>query len=321
MTAPSPLATAPSLNGWRSKVVGFRYSLSYVMLFEAKFKALDDPRPFQPDRATTELVPPVSEVPDGYDVVVVRHEPLAAAIPVIQRLPRLLRYAPRQLQHFYTDLRGPEGPFSAMSSKTRSTLVRKVRNFEKHSGGEISWRICRTPEEMIEYHQIARQIARKTYQERLFDAGLPDTDAFRNDMLELARRDQVRGFLLFHDSTPVAYLYTPAPDGFLVYEYLGYDPAFASHSPGTVLQYLALKALHEEGRFPMYYWGYGFTQTKQIFSTAHVLAADIFYFRPTARNTAAVRLHQATDRFSELAGSALDRVGLKQKINQWLKRG
>ena len=44
-------------------------------------------------------------------------------------------------------------------------------------------------------------------------------------MVELARRDLVRGFILFHGDNPIAYLYTPAPDGFLVYEYLGYDPA------------------------------------------------------------------------------------------------
>lgn len=81
-----------------------------------------------------------------------------------------------------------------------------------------------------------------------------------------------------------------------------------------------MKALCEEGRFPLYYWGYGYTQTKQIFSTGHMLAADIFYFRPTFRNYAAVWLHYATDRFSENAGAFLDRLGLKDKINRWLKK-
>lgn len=311
-----------ALEGWKPKVIGFRYSLSYVKLFEIKFKALEDPRPFNPDRQPVDEVDvPVLEVPAGRDVVTIRHQPLVTEIPVIKRLPGMLRYAPRQLLHFYTDLRRrPDGVFGAMSSKTRSTVVRKVRNYEKFCEGDIRWRMYKTPDEMLVYHQQAREIARKTYQERLFDAGIPDNAPFRTEMLELARRDLVRGFLLFHADNPVAYLYTPAPDGFLVYEYLGYDPAYARHSPGTVLQYLALKALYEEERFPLYYWDYGFSQTKQIFSTGHFLAADIYYFRPTIRNYAAVWLHHSTDRLSETAGALFDRVGLKQRINRWLKK-
>jgi hypothetical protein len=172
---------------------------------------------------------------------------------------------------------------------------------------------------MPAFQQHARKVAGKTYQERLFDAGIPDSASFRNEMLELARRDLVRAFLLFHGDEPVAYLYTPAPDGFPVYEYLGYDPAYARHSPGTVLQYLALQTLYEEGRFPLYYWDYGYSQTKQIFSTGRLLAADIYYFRPTVWNYAAVWLHFLTDRLSEMVGMLLDRVGLKQRVNRWLK--
>jgi hypothetical protein len=316
------MSGVPPLEGWKAKVIGFRYSLSYVKLFEVRFNALEDPRPFAPDRqAVQELDAPAPEVPDRYDVIAVRHQPLASEIPVIKRVPGMLRYAPRQLLHFYTDLRrGPGDPLGAMSSKTRSTIVRKVRNYEKFCGGALRWRMYKTPDEMLEYHERAREIARKTYQERLFDAGLPDTPAFHAQMMELARRDLVRGSLLFHGDEPIAYLYTPAPDGFLVYEYLGYDPAYARHSPGTVLQYLALKALCEEGRFPLYYWGYGYSQTKQVFSTGRFLAADIYYFRPTFRNYVAVWSHYYTDRLSENVGALLDRVGLKHRINRWLKQ-
>ncbi len=312
----------PSTNGWRSDVVRLRYSLSYLKLFEIRFTALRDTQPFDPNRPpTTQFEAPVERVPDQYDVVVARQRVLSARIPVIQRLPGFLRYAPRQMFHYYTDLQGgAEHAFRAMSAKTRSTLVRKVRNYEKFCGGEISWRTYATPPEMAEFHRQAREIARMTYQERLFESGLPDTEGFRRDMMELANRDLVRGFLLFHGQKAIAYLYTPAPDGFLVYDYLGYDPAYAQHSPGTVLQYLALRALYAEGRFPLYYWGDGYSQTKQIFSTGQVLAADIYYFRPTLSNYLAVWLHYGTDRFSENVGAMLNRVKLKDLVKRWLKK-
>jgi hypothetical protein len=173
---------------------------------------------------------------------------------------------------------------------------------------------------MREFQALAAELARKTYQSRLFDSGLPDTDAFRSGMLDLAARDLVRGFLLFHGDLPIAYLYTPAPDGFLVYDYLGYDSAYAEHSPGTVLQYLALEALYAERRFPIYYWSYGYSQTKKVFSTREVLGADLFYVRPTLRNRFAVYLHYGIDRLALSAGNVLSRLRLKQSIKRWLKR-
>jgi hypothetical protein len=306
---------------WKSKTVSLRYSLSYVKLFELQFKALEDPRSFNPDLPqVVDVEPPQKEVPAGYDVTVQRYQLLAAPIPVIRRFPKMLRYAPRQMLHFYTDMRDPKQAFQGMSSKTRATVMRKVRSYREFCGGDIRWAMYKAPEEMLVYHRLAREVARKTYQERLFDSGLPDTEEFRGNMLDLAGRDLARGFLLFHGDRPVAYLYTPAPDGFLIYDYLGYDPEYANHSPGTVLQYLALAALHAEQRFPLYYWGFGQSQTKKIFSTGQVLGADIYYFRPTVRNQLAVRLHYATDRFSERLGEWLERLNVKQSIKRWLKR-
>lgn len=307
---------------WNTQKVHLRYSLSYLKLFEWGFRALVDPSPFDPQRPMVSGVePPVTEVPTGYDAVVQRHQPLSGNIAVIQRLPGLLCYAPRQLLHFYTDLTGgPEQAFSTMSSKTRSTVLRKVRRYKEFCASEIRWAAYQSPNEMLHFHELAREVARKTYQERLFDSGIPNTEAFRTYMLELARRDSVRGFVLFHGDRPIAYLYTPAPDGYLVYDYLGYDPEYADHSPGTVLQYLALEALYAERRFPLYYWGYGYSQTKHIFSSGQMLAADIYYFRPTLRNWFAVRLHYSIDRFSEGMGSLLNRFSLKQTIKRYLKR-
>lgn len=307
---------------WLAKPMRLRCSASYVRLFEIHFKALEDTRPFNLDRApVTTLDPPFDAVPPEYDVVVLRHQVLENKIPVLRWQNGMLRYAPNQFTHFFTDLRGgADAAFRGMSSKTRSTLARKVRKFADFSGGQIDWRVYQTPDDMETFHGIAREVARKTYQERLFDSGLPESEAFRREMLDLASRDQVRGFVLFHSERPVAYLYTPAPEGLLVYDYLGYDPEFARWSPGSVLQYLALEQICAEQKFPLYCWGFGYSQTKEIFSTRQLLAADVYYFRPTVRNLTAVTLHHAVERTSATVGSILDRLNLKRTIKRWLKR-
>jgi CelD/BcsL family acetyltransferase involved in cellulose biosynthesis len=320
----TPTVAAPpgTINAFRPKTIGLRCSLSYVKLFEFKFKALEDVRPFDPARAPHDASQPwLEKVPTGYEVVVARNEILPDQMPVVQTFGEVLRYAPRQLKHYYTDMTGgAAAAFQGMSAKTRSTITRKVRAYKQFCGGEIRLEVYRTPEELETYFQLARELSRRTYQERLFESGLPETEEFRHTALDLARRDAVRAFLLFDKDKPVAYLYTPAPDGFLVYDYVGYDPAYASHSPGTVLQYLAFEQLYAEQKFPLYYWGYGYSQTKKIFSTGEVLGADIFYFRATFRNRFAVGVHRSADRFSEWAGAILQRWNLKQSIKRLLKK-
>jgi hypothetical protein len=70
-----------------------------------------------------------------------------------------------------------------------------------------------------------------TYQERLLDAGLPAGPEALERMRALARRDQMRGWLLFVDARPISYLYAPAEGDTLIYAFLGYDPEFAELSP------------------------------------------------------------------------------------------
>jgi CelD/BcsL family acetyltransferase involved in cellulose biosynthesis len=283
---------------------------------------LIDPNAFDPAKPPVANVdPPAAEVPAGFDVMIHRHQILESPIPVIRRFPTLISYAPRQLLHFYTDLRGgSDCAFKQMSSKSRSTITRKVRSYREFSGGDIRWTIYKTPDELQTFTRLALSVARKTYQERLFGAGLPDTKEFHRDMMELARRDSVRAFLLFHGDKPIAYLYLPALDDILIYDYLGYDPEYIEHSPGTVLQYLALESLYAEQRFRLYYWGFGYSQTKKIFSSGHVLAADVYYFKPTLRNSFALHLHYRMDRFSEAVGQRLERLKLKETLKRWLKK-
>src|SRR5439155_2345862 len=115
------------------------------------------------------------------------------------------------------------------SAKSRSTLRRKVRRFTAAPGARL--REYRAPQEMDEFFRLARALSRKTYQEALYDKGLPASDGFRQRLLAMAGEDGVRGYILFLHDRPIAYLYCPAHDGVLLYENLGYDPEAAALSP------------------------------------------------------------------------------------------
>jgi CelD/BcsL family acetyltransferase involved in cellulose biosynthesis len=208
---------------------------------------------------------------------------------------------------------------ATLSSKTRSTLKRKVKKFGEASGGLLDCRVYATAEEISEFHRLARAVAAETYQEKLFDGAIPSGDKFRNQMLKLASEGRIRGFLLFLREEPVSYLYLPAEGGVLEYSYLGYRPTVSDLSPGTVLLYLALEQLFSEHCFEKFDFSYGLSQTKEVFCTDKSLRADIHYFRTSIKNMLGVIAHAATDSFSAGSGRIMDRLGLRRRIRKLLR--
>jgi CelD/BcsL family acetyltransferase involved in cellulose biosynthesis len=185
----------------------------------------------------------------------------------------------------YADLGlGWDAYLATFSAKTRSSLKRKTRKLAEHCGGSLDLRAYRTPAEIADFYCEARAVSALTYQERLLDAGLPDA---LDEMQALAERDQVRGFLLFAHGRAIAYLYAPGAGHALRYEHLGYDPAFADWSPGSVLQLEAMRTLMGEGRFGWFDFTEGDGQHKRTFATGSIPSVDLLLLRPTVANLAA----------------------------------
>lgn len=185
----------------------------------------------------------------------------------------------------YADLKlSFEAYLATFSAKSRSGLRRKKRKLVDRCGGALDVRLHRTVDEAAAFHREARALSALTYQERLLDAGLP-ADAL-DEMQALASEDRMRGWLLFVDGRPVSYLYAPADGSTLRYAYLGYDPAFADLSVGTVLQLEAMRMLMEEGRFRWFDFTEGDGQHKRQFATGAIDSVDLLLLRPTIGNLA-----------------------------------
>ncbi|WP_284734562.1 GNAT family N-acetyltransferase [Sphingosinicella terrae] len=175
---------------------------------------------------------------------------------------------------------------AGFSAKSRSTLKRKLRKLAEQSGGSLDLRVYRRPDELEEFHRQARALSALTYQERRLGAGLPDGEAAVAEMQSLARRDQVRAWLLFVDRRPVSYLYAPAEGETLIYAHLGYDPGFAAFSPGTVLQLEAMRLLMDEHRFRLFDFTEGDGQHKRQFATDSLDCVDLLLLRRNPTNLA-----------------------------------
>ena len=204
---------------------------------------------------------------------------------IIARHPGCIAGAQEEFRRHYIAMDGGFDAYLAgFSGKTRSTLRRKARKFAKADGGALDVRRYASADDVARFLDLALPLSARTYQARLLDAGLPDSEDARAAMLARAERDAMRCFLLFLHGVPVAYLALPVEGRTLVYAHLGYDPAHADLSPGTVLQMEALRMLFAEERFRFFDFTQGEGAHKALFGTHSVACCSFVLLRRTLAN-------------------------------------
>ncbi|MGG7054713.1 GNAT family N-acetyltransferase [Nitrosomonas sp. ANs5] len=306
---------------WIKQPIDFISRLGEIKLFSRRLNACVLRTHFTELPAQAEIPP---ELPAWFaqaiDVAIMRSHPLAAPLSVLGILPQAIRYVPASYQRYWVALDGGfESYLKKFSAKSRNTLMRKIRKFAEFSGGEIDWREYRQPAQMQVFHQLAMEVSRKTYQERLLDCGLPSDQPFQAHMLALAAEDRVRGYILFYQQKPIAYIYCPIHAGVVLYEYVGHDPEYQRWSPGTLLQYFALQSLFAADDVKIFDFTEGEGAHKAFFATHAQYCADIYYFRRNLRNLASVLLHAGIGAASSGIVRLLDKLRLKAYIKKMLR--
>ena len=311
------------MSSWQVRNVPFKFQLSDWTLFRVSISLqrrsiglaeAEDPAAI--------AIPGQDQLVPGSQGFALQRLPINEALPRLARSGPFLRYVPLQYQHCYIDLSTSFEEYQKkFSSKTRSTINRKIRKYTEHCGGTLKWHSYRTPDEVPAFFQLARTVSKLTYQEKLLDAGLPDTPAFMDRASVLAASGQLRAYVLFDGERPVSYLYCPVQDGVAVYAYLGYDPSYMHLSVGTVLQWLALEEMFNEGGLRYFDFTEGQSDHKRLFATHQRRCAHLFLVRATLRNAAIVRSHALMDRFSVWTGAMLDRYGVKAKVRRLIRHG
>ena len=309
-------------DGWRREKIQLRFDAGELPLFHVGLSALvsEDRLNLSAAAVPPQLMPAAAFPPDVE--VIVRHSwPVAAGVPTLAVRGGTLRYVLDRYCRFYVDLSGTMEEYwrGSLSAKSRSTIGRKVRRFADFSGGAIDWREFRTAPEIEEFRQLASAVSARTYQERLHGTGLPQSTDFVARLAEWAARDRVRGYILFHQGRPIAYLLCPARGDVLCAQYLGYDPAFRSCSPGTVLQYVVLERLFSDGRFALFDFTKGEGQHKEVFASHGISCADLYDFRLSARTAVVVALHVGISATVRVGGDVMHSVGLRSRARRMVR--
>lgn len=313
--------SGPIDTGWQRRRVPLTFQISYRTLgaihlsLTCRSASLGE-QPLAPGE-----LPPLPPAGDsGTCGYLLQSQPIAGALPILRRQGGKLVYVPRQYPRYFVDLNGEyEAYLARFSAKSRATLKRKLRKFAELSGGRIDWHSYRTPEEIAEFFCLAAPLSRKTYQERILGSGLHRGPEFEAAAARLAAEDRLRAYLLFLHDRPIAYLFCPIDNGVLIYDRLGYDPEYASASPGTVLQLLVIEALFKEGSHRLFDFTEGEGQHKEFFSTGSRTCADIFIVERRARVLAAILAHRVFSQLVAGLGDAATRLGVRARIRRLLR--
>lgn len=303
---------------WKPFTFGLTFRLGIISIGSVAFRAIQpEVHPFKlPPHPDFDLIP-LSALDDGIEAIILRSHPIQKPLERLSVQHGAMCYVPSTYRHHYVDLSGTFQEYlGKFTSKTRSSLQRKVRKLKQEG---VEYQEFRTADELLRFYPLARKVSLKTYQENLLKNGLPDTPAFQTELRSRGEHDTARAFLLLKGDRPIAYLYSPAENGVLIYEHLGYDPEFRLASPGTVLQYLALESLFDEQRFAIFDFEEGEGQHKQMFATDSIECADIFLFAPSLRAKVLVRAHLILNASVRAAMRIAERTRLKGRLKRLVK--
>jgi hypothetical protein len=251
------------------------------------------------------------------DVLVVRPQPIAEAMPVVTLLPHAVRYAPMQYRRSYTDLGGSFDDYlKKFSAKTRKGIQRSIRHYNEHVKDENPIRRFEGEAGIIEFQRLAREVAKKTYQEKLTGGGLPAGDDYLAQMRRLASDGRARGYVLMHGDRPVSYVYLIANLGVMNFESTGYDTEYKDFSPGRCLLYSVHKDLFDEHQYPLFDYGEQEGPHKELFGTHHTLVAHVFYFMRRPRPLSVVAAQAGLNYVGTEVKSALAKYEIEERARK-----
>ena len=276
---------------WEIRCEPLLFQFGRIRLGEVSFTALtllSNPFVLGPDFA----VPLDEALAKGCRGIVIPALPAAQHYAVVGFDRGAVRYTARCGNRYVVDLQGHFGQYlSKFSRKSRGNLRRAVKKFTGGDDGEADLREYRSPLEIIEFRDFAVAISQASYKSDIA-LGFQGGESFARQLELDAAAGRVRGYVLMSEGQPAAYVFCRIDHDVIVYKHIGYDERFAQSSPGTVLLYLMLQRLFNEGEFRLLdFDGTEYYAYKEFFATRAISCARMFWFPPRPAEIALFGAH------------------------------
>ncbi len=225
-------------------------------------------------------------------------------------------------KHFYVETTGSfESYLKTKKKKTVATLKRKLRKIAATNTNSKTFTVYTSPDEFEDFFKLAIPISEKSYQQRLFNQGLPTTKKFKDKIVAKSKNGQIIGYILRVNNIPAAYNLCPIyGECKVLYDYTGYDAKFSQYSPGTILQFLIIEDLFKRNNIKYYDLCTGEGEHKKIFATNYICCANIYCFRFKIKLLVIFIIKKILSFFSSIIVKILTIFDLKKKIKKIIRR-
>jgi hypothetical protein len=246
----------------------------------------------------------------------------ALAAPANGRTPAVQLRLGGEFEHQFIRMPTTFADYVAqLGSRSRQSVLYSQRRLRKDMAGDVRCECFESEESIDRFLTDAVVVSRKTYQWNLLGLGLRDTDALRETFKASARRGWFKSYILYCKGSPVAFMLGSQQEGCYYYDDVGYDPAFAKSSVGSVLQVEVLEHLFARADPPRFFdFSSGYGEHKGRFSNSSHRECNILVLPLTLRNRLLASAYRSLDAATSTIAALLERTNLKKKLKQLLRR-
>lgn len=202
---------------------------------------------------------------------------------------------------------------------TRYEIRRAQRLLEKNAEAAVSFRIFSRPDEVSELLSLLEQVSVKTYQHNLLNLGINNNAEIRHIFDFAARKGWLRSLILFCQGNPVAFQHGFLYNDSFYLTHMGYDPAWAKWSVGTVAHAYFIRELIESG-VKKFDFLYGDNGSKARLSNLSREEQN-FYLVPRTFPLSAVAFSlRAFNSMVDSIGKFIEKYGIKTRIRKLLRQ-
>ena len=191
-------------------------------------------------------------------------------------------YFPVNQSHWMMDIpENVEAIYAGLSREHRKKLRAEAKKLRETFGSDLRFVRYDRPDQMEQLIKDTEKVAATTYQRGL-GVGFSETRQVRELLALEASKGWLRGYLLYVGDRPCAFWIGCIYKGVFLSEYLGHDPAYARHSPGTYVLVQAMEDLCRD-RVRKIDLGIGESLYKQRFGNRSFEESAISLYAPTLK--------------------------------------
>jgi CelD/BcsL family acetyltransferase involved in cellulose biosynthesis len=221
-------------------------------------------------------------------------------------------------QHYAASLPASVDEFyQGLSPKVRKNQKRQAKKLVDHFSGNVTVRCFRHVTEIEDLIEDVGSVASKSYQRGL-GVGFIDNAHTREQLRLKAEKGWLEGYVLYLAGRPCAFVIGDINGNTFGTDYVGYDPEFASHSPGMYLVMRVIEGFcagHHEGVNEVDF-GTGHAQYKQVLSNQEWCETSVYIFAPTVKGIDINVVRTLIVGADQLIKRMLSRTNLLQKVKK-----